>query len=340
MVCLYNAALFDYDGLTMPLTPPPEKSPVSFTQSDFVQPFLIDHSAIRGRLVRLEKALDTIIRTHDYPLSVSLLLAEQVVLAAMLSATLSGDGILTVQAKGWGALKYIVVDVLASGTIRGYARIDEERAAELKDEPMNLREVLGRGVLAVTLDPGGSAERYQGIVSLDGETLTEAFKGYFVQSHQGEVELNVAVTAPAGKRKKWMGGGIIVERMPMEGGKDTESTPEEQNELWERTKMFMRTLSEKEMLDREVTPQNLLYRLFNEDGVWVYKVQPLKSGCRCSRERVKTALRSIAEHELVEMLDNGKLTIHCEFCNTRRVFTQEDIHKLFAPPAKRGRKKN
>lgn len=306
----------------------PIKESLSFTKADFVQPFVIDRSSIRGRLVRMEKALDTILTTHNYPLSVSLHLAEQVVIAALLSATLQGDGILTVQAKGYGAVKYMVVDVLANGVIRAYASIDEEKAAELGDEPLPLSKVLGRGYLAVTLDPGGDAERYQGIVSLDPESLSESFRHYFVQSQQAEMAVHVSVRAPERKHKKWTAGGIIIERMPSEGGKEVEATPEEQNELWERTQMFMKTLRDTEMLDPDVTPQNLLYRLFNEDGVWVYKLHPLKAGCRCSRDRVKTALKSIALEELLAMLDNGKMTIHCEFCNSRRVFTEKDLRAL------------
>lgn len=304
---------------------------VSFTKSDFVQPFLIDHSAIRGRLVRMEKALDAILSTHKYPLSVSLHLAEQVVLAALLSATLTEKGILTVQTRGNGPVLYMVVDVLANGSIRGYARIDEARKGELLDEHMALSHVLGDGYLAVTLDPGGDAERYQGIVALEGGSLLDSFRGYFVQSQQAEVSLHVAVRAPAQKRRKWQAGGIIVERMPMQGGKEMETSPEEQNELWTRTLMFMKTLSEREMLDPDVTPQNLLFRLFNEDGVWVYKLQPLKAGCRCSRVKVKAALRSIALEDLLSILDNGKMSIHCEFCNKRRIFTEEDLRMLHAP---------
>jgi molecular chaperone Hsp33 len=315
----------------------PAKEPVSFTKTDFVQPFLIDHSAIRGRLARMEKTLDKILTAHNYPRCVSLHLAEQAVLASLLSATLAGEGILTVQVKGDGPVRFMVVDIMANGAIRGYARVDEDRKNELTDEALPLDQVLGKGYLAVTLDTGVEAERYQGIVSLDGQSLSDAFRGYFVRSQQAEVSLHVTVRAPEGNLKKkggkkWAGGGIIIERIPMQGGKESESTPEEQDELWQRTVMFMKTLSDKEMLNPDVTPQNLLYRLFNEDGVWVYKLQPLKAGCRCSLVRVKTALRTIAEDELVSMLDDGKLMIHCEFCNKKTVITEADIKKLYAQP--------
>src|SRR5579863_260465 len=100
--------------------------------SDFIQPFLIDHSSIRGRLVRVGKVLDEILNAHNYPPAVSLHLAEQIVIACLLSATLDKDGILTVQAKGDGAVRFIVVDVMAGGTIRGYAEVDKARFKKAK----------------------------------------------------------------------------------------------------------------------------------------------------------------------------------------------------------------
>lgn len=300
--------------------------------SDFIQPFLIDHSAIRGRLVRLEGVLDNVLRAHKYPRQVSMLLAEQMVIAALLSATLTGDGILTVQAKGKGPVKLLVVDVMADGVMRGYADIDEEALKALigrTRKQRSMMELMGEGYLAVTLDPGGGGERYQGIVELLGDTLSEAFKGYFVQSQQAEIAVHVHIAAPDKHHKLWRGGGIIIERMPLEGGKDKQSTPEEQEDLWKRTILFMRTLKDSEMLNTHITPQNLLYRLFNEDGVWVYKLQPLTFGCRCSRERVKNVLSTIPQEELLDSLDSkGKLKVHCQFCNKTEVFTRKQITLL------------
>src|SRR5665213_799562 len=96
----------------------PPRKPLSAADkpyTDFIQPFLIDHSAIRGRLVRLEKSLGKILRAHKYPHAVCEHLGEQMVLASLLSATLSGEGLLTVQAKGDGPVRFSVVDVMAGG---------------------------------------------------------------------------------------------------------------------------------------------------------------------------------------------------------------------------------
>jgi len=315
---------------------PPRQPPISTDKpnNDFIQPFLIDRSAIRGRLVRLETSVNNILRAHNYPLPVSLHLAEQLVLAALLSATLSDDGILTVQAKGDGPVRFIVVDVMAGGEIRGYAEVDEKALEKLKSH--GLRDVLGKGYLAVTLDQGGEAQRYQGIVELTGDTLSDAFRGYFLQSQQAEVMVHVVVKSPSKKDNTWRAGGIIIERIPVEGGKEAEFTLGGQDELWGRTGLFMNSLKDTELLSPQVTPQNLLYRLFNEDGVWVTRLQTLKNGCRCSRDRVKRVLKSLSKKELLDSLDDkGKLTIHCQFCNKRELFTRADITRLFTKPKRR-----
>lgn len=301
--------------------------------SDFIQPFLIDHSSIRGRFVRVNKVLDDILNAHNYPLAVSLHLAEQIVIACMLSATLDKDGILTVQVKGDGPVRFIVVDVMAGGVIRGYAEVDEASLKKVigrsRTHKHEISRILGKGYLAVTLDYGKSRERYQGIVELTGKSISEAFKGYFLQSQQGEISVNVSVRAPGKINKNWAAGGVIIERMPLEGGNNSELATEEQDEIWERTKIFMQTLKDNEILDDKVTPQNLLYRLFNEDGVWVYKLQEIKAGCRCSRARIRIVLKSIPKEELVASLDNEKISVNCQFCNKTEVFTRGDINRLY-----------
>jgi molecular chaperone Hsp33 len=238
----------------------------------------------------------------------------------------------------------MVVDAMGGGAMRGYAEVDEEALAKVKGS--TLPEVMGKGYLAVTLDSSGKDnQRYQGIVELTGDSFSEALQGYFVQSQQAQMQVHVAVKSPEAKApgKKacsWRGGGIIIERVPIEGGKNADFTQEEQDDLWLRTGLFMRSLKDTEMLDADVTPQNLLYRLFNEDGVWVYKLQPLKAGCRCSRARMRSVLKSIPEAELLSSLDDdGKMVIHCQFCNKREIFTEAQVKQLYKKSAGPDKKK-
>ena len=304
---------------------------ISDLYTDIIQPFMIDHTTIRGRLVRLNNVLNEILNAHNYPLAVSYHLAEQIVIAALLSATLDNNGILTVQTKGEKAVKFMVVDVMGNGDVRGYANIDTEQLPSLKNKKkkMPIEALMGKGYLAVTLDEGGSKERYQGIVELAETSLTDSFRGYFLQSYQAEIATHIVVKAPENTSEKWQAGGIIIERMPIEGGKELAITAEENDEIWQRSQIFMKTLKDSEMLNPEITPQNLLYRLFSEDGVWVYKLQHLKAGCRCSRQRVLAALKTIPKQDLIDSLTDGKMSVSCQFCNKKEVFTTSDINRLF-----------
>ncbi len=164
-----------------------------------MQPFQIEASTLRGRLVRLGPALNGILTAHDYPEPVARLLGEMVVLANMLASALKYDGIFTLQAKGDGAVPLIVADVTSAGDLRGYAKVDHERLPE--SDAHDVPTLLGQGWLAFTVDQGEFTDRYQGIVELAGTTLTDCLQHYFRQSEQIHAGIKLAVdrlSGPAG----------------------------------------------------------------------------------------------------------------------------------------------
>lgn len=293
---------------------------------DCVQPFLIHHSTIRGKLVRLAEVAETILTRHDYPEVVSRLLAELLVMAALLSANLKGKGILTLQLKGDGPVRFMVADATAAGKMRGYADIAEDAAEKLfalKPEKTKLSDIVGKGYIAITLDQG--KEPYQGIVELNGESLTETIQDYFTQSEQSGVMLKIAVGKT--REDKWRAGGILLQHVSEEGGnlplavevksQKSEDTPEEQ---WNRACALATTVKETELLDQYLPPAQLLYRLFNEDGVWVYGATEVEEQCRCSREKISRTLASFPPEELEEYKVNGVISITCQFCSKEENF--------------------
>ena len=307
--------------------------------ADFIQAFLIDHSAIRGQFVRLDNVANAILSRHQYPDIVSLMLAEMLVVATMLAQNLKPEGILTIQAKGDGPLAFLVVDAISGGDIRGYAEMKEggreklEAMAKKKKTP-NLSSIFGKGYLAITLDQGASNERYQGIVELEGATLSEAMQKYFTQSQQVEMHLKMAVELTVNKKGDagWRAAGIMVERMPYEGGKaeQEDQTPEQLDDQWNMARLFIDTLQNVEMLEPGVSSWTLLTRLFGEEGVWAYPPREVHQGCRCSRERISTVLQTIPEMELEEMLDEDKrISVNCQFCNNTEWFSHDEIKALY-----------
>lgn len=312
--------------------------------NDYVVPFVLHGTSLRGRMVRLSDSVDAILSKHKYPEPVSKLLGELLVMTAMLGATLKYEGVFTIQLKSDGPVRFMVADYTSEGHLRGYVSLDEETFNKEKDifpdAPMDFLALLGKGFLAITVDQGEDMERYQGIVELRGRTLVDAVQEYFHSSEQLEVLLVTAIgkeltDQKSGRRKRtWHAGGLMVQRMPEEGGNteirlDKKSNPEDREEGWRRAQVFGASVKYEELLDWKLPPDKLLYRLFHEDGVWVYNAKEVKAKCRCSRERISSVLGSMNRDEVESMKVRGKITVTCQFCNTKEIFSSEQVSKIF-----------
>lgn len=298
---------------------------------DAVQPFQLDRSSLRGRMVRLGPALDEILTRHAYPEPVARLLAETIVLATILAAALKYEGIFTLQTKGDGPVAYTVADVTSVGDVRGYARFDPDRLTEQRSHKgfeADLGSLLGSGYLAFTVDQGEHTERYQGIVELRGAHLADAVRHYFRQSEQLATGIKAAVGRDADGR--WVGGAVMLQALPPEeaataanhmGGSRAED--------WDRSMALLDTVTEAELLNAGLPLNDLLYRLFHEEAPRVYERRALRPGCRCSRGRVVTVLQSIAREELDDLREDGKVKVTCEFCATTYAFDDADLDEVY-----------
>lgn len=301
---------------------------------DLIQPFQIEGRAVRGRLVRLGPLVDEILHRHAYPDPVAALLAEMVALAAVLSAALKFEGVFSLQTKGDGAIRLMVADVTSAGDVRGYAQFDDEQLAAASADPATasapVPHLLGSGYLAFTVDQGPHTERYQGIVELSGGTLVDCVHHYFRQSEQLQADIKLAVGREArtdGGGLGWRAGALMVQRMPPAGAPAT--VAEEAEEDWRRALALTASSTPGELLDPALAPNDLLYRLFHEDGVRVFAPGTLRAACRCSRERVERVLRSMPRGEIETLKVDGAVVVTCEFCNDSYRFSDEDLDRLY-----------
>ena len=282
-------------------------------------PFMLEGGHVRGRMVYLSDVADIILSRYDYPTPVVKLLGELIVVASMLSSNLKQNGVFTIQIRGNGLIPLIVVDAVYGGAIRGYAEVKDDAAKKIsKMKNPTPRDLVGQdSYLAITLDAGEDMQRYQGIVALEGETVAEALMEYFTRSEQLDVQLQLAVSDQA----PWSAAGIIVERMPTSG----DETVEANLEAWRYASALMGTVKADELLDPLLDAQAMLFRLFHEEGVRVYPPHQLSVGCRCSRQRIYALLMSMDMNDRADMIDGGKASVHCQFCNKSELFTPEDL---------------
>ncbi|MBO9574340.1 MAG: Hsp33 family molecular chaperone HslO [Sphingobium sp.] len=279
--------------------------------------FTIPARHVRGRLVRLGPVLDDVLSAHAYPPVIERLVAEALVLATLLGSTLKDeDGQLTLQAQTeQGVVSLLVADYKA-GAVRGYAQFDAERLAELGDSP-TLFGLFGKGFLAITFDMAATAERYQGIVPLEGASLGAAAEHYFAQSEQIPSLVHIAVRHDKGEG--CLAAGLLIQHLPEgEVGRERLHVRHDHPD-WEHVMALGRTLADDELTDPALPLSDIAWRLFHDEGeIRVQEPTQISKGCRCEIGHIRSVLSRFAPEERAEMADEtGVISVDCAFCSKK-----------------------
>jgi len=275
--------------------------------------FLIETAGVRGVRVHLADTWTQVRERAEYPQAAAELLGEALAASAAFTGHAKVDGRLSVQLRGHGALRTLFAECTAAGTLRGIAQVDEDAGTVSRD----LRDLGSDALLAITIEnpsrDGRDPMRYQGMVALESDSLAGAFEDYFRQSEQLPTRLLLA----ADERQA---AGLLLQKLPGDDGDE---------DGWARVGALFDTLTTRELL--ECSAEDLLTRLFHEDGVQVLGHKPLAFACSCSRERVESMLVSlgVAEAEAAVEAAGGSAQIRCEFCGQSYRFDSEEIASLF-----------
>jgi len=317
----------------------PIRAPSAVPVDDAVLPFEVSALDLRGRLTRLGPALDDILTKHDYPAPVGKLLGEAIVLTTLLGTSLKFEGRFILQTRTDGPVSFLVVDFKSPDRLRAYARFDAKR---LKDGQTS-GELLGKGHLAMTIDQGADMSRYQGLVALNGGDLEDAAHEYFLRSEQIPTRVRLAVAeelnAPgAGPRHRWRAGGMLLQFLPKRAermrGPDLDpgdapvgTAPHvvAEDDAWVAGRTLIGTVEDIELIDPDLSSERLLYRLFHEHGVRVFRATGIEAKCSCSRESVENMLRSFSQDDRDHMVENGVISVTCEFCSSTYVFEPKEV---------------
>ncbi len=305
---------------------------------DTVLPFQLDHSDIRGRVARLDGALESVLKQHEYPPQVEALIAEATLLTALIGQTIKLRWKLSLQIRGNGPVRLIATDYYGPtedgqpARVRAYAGFD--RDADLGDaDPFSL---IGEGYFAILIDQGEGMVPYQGITPIAGASLSACAETYFAQSEQlpTRFQLSFGKSTLPGEEAAWRAGGVMLQMMPKaspfaakEGGSGEDGLLAHQDlvegdegENWTRANMLLDTVEDLELMGPQVGPTDLLIRLFHEEGPRVFDPQPVRFGCTCTEDRVRQSLSIYGADELAEMItEEGVITADCQFCGAHYV---------------------
>jgi molecular chaperone Hsp33 len=273
-----------------------------------LQRLIFENAPVRGEIVQLDATWRAVLERHTYPPVLRNLLGELMAAAALLSATLKFSGSLVMQMQGSGAVKLLVVECNSDMTMRATAKWEGELAAA------PLPDLLGEGRFVITIDPKEGGQTYQGIVSLDGDTVAEVLQNYMTQSEQLDTRLWLAGD---GERA----AGMLLQRLPGDDHGDEDA--------WNRAILLGATITQEELL--HLPAVEIIRRLYHEEDIRVFESHPISFRCSCSRERVADMLRMLGYAEVQSILaERNGVEVGCEFCNRQYAFDRVDAEQLFA----------
>ncbi len=292
--------------------------------SDTLQKFMFEHSQVRGELVELYNAWAHVMTRRTYPAPVGAVLGEMMAAAALLSANLKFNGTLILQIHGDGPVKLLVVECDATLRLRATAKLTEGATVADDASLQQLVNQHGNGRFAITLDPSDKLpgqQPYQGIVALDGDSVSTVIENYMMRSEQLDTRLWLAADDKIAR-------GLLLQKLPDSGGT---ATGTEDIDTWNRTVTLAATVSQQELLSTDI--MTLLQRLYWEETVRVFEPRHPAFYCSCSRERVGNMLKMLGRDEVDDALNElGKLEINCDFCGQHYGFDKVDCMQLFATP--------
>ena len=294
---------------------------------DTLHRFLFERLPIRGHLVHLDAAWRALIEHRDYPAVIRNTLGEAVVASLLLAATIKFEGVLSLQLQGDGPVHLLLAQCTSGLGVRGLARYREEPASG----SLKIRDLIGSGNLTVTLETDDGAQRYQGIVPIEGDRLTDSLQAYFQNSEQLPTRLWLHADAQGAS-------GMLLQKLPGSGSvapsvsvADAAADAAAIEDAWRRVQLIGDTLTPEEL--RTLADAEILHRLFNEDDLRLFEPSPVYFRCRCSRERVAGMLQGLGEAETRSVIaERGKVEVHCDFCNRAYVFDAVDVEQLFKAP--------
>ncbi|WP_111641390.1 Hsp33 family molecular chaperone HslO [Marinimicrobium alkaliphilum] len=284
---------------------------------DLLHRFIFDHCDVRGELVTLSESYREVLSHNPYPPAVQRLLGECLAAASLLSSTLKYQGLISIQARGDGPIMALVAEATHDNTLRGIVRLnpDQPLSAE-QGQTGTLGDLLGKGIMAITIEPE-KGERYQGIVPMGSDQLSECLQHYFQQSEQLDTRLWL-------RADKQAATGLLLQALPTPKNASREAN----QESWHTLCTLADTVTTEELLTLD-HPQ-LLFRLFHEESPRLFSPHDFRFACSCSHERSANALSSLGREEVEQLLvEQGTITIDCQFCNQRYRFDAGAVRELF-----------
>ncbi|MBS9778206.1 MAG: Hsp33 family molecular chaperone HslO [Gammaproteobacteria bacterium] len=271
-----------------------------------VQKFLLSDLDIRGAFVHLDTEWQEVLSRRSYASSIVELLGQTTAATLLMSSHIKFDGRLNVQVQSNGDLSLLIVQSDNKQNFRSFAKYKGLLGGDLT-------KVAKDGILIISIETRVGDEPYQGLVSLDSDSVAENIELYFNQSEQLQT---ILVLRADGQQV----AGLLLQALP-----DTSAEKDD----WERLRHVAETLNLEEL--KTIDSETLIGRVFAEDDVVAYPAEPAKFDCTCSDERTLAMLSSLSIEELTEIAESEEtIDVSCDFCGKQYAHDSDTVSALVA----------
>lgn len=286
--------------------------------TDYIVRATAANNQIRAFAATTKETVEAARQAHNTSPVATAALGRLLTGGAMMGSMMKNDSdMLTIQIKGDGPIGGLTVTADSKGNVKGYVEHPEVMLPPNAQGKLDVAGALGIGLISVIKDMG-LKEPYVGQTILQTSEIAEDLTYYFATSEQVPSSVGLGVLMEHDNTVK-QAGGFIVQLMPFVDDDVVDRLEANINKISSVTSM----------LDRGMTPEEILEEVLDGFEVEVKDTMPAQFYCNCTRERVEKAIISIGKKDIQEMIEDGKpIEVNCHFCGKSYEFSVEELKTL------------
>lgn len=224
---------------------------------------------------------------------------------------------LTLQMKGDGPLKTVLVAANSKGEVKGYVENPLVDMPLKSNGKLDVGGAIGKGTLCVIKDLC-MKEPYVGQVAIQTGEIGDDLAYYFMQSQQTPSVVALGVLVDRDYSVK-CSGGFIIQVMP---DCDEKSLTKLENSI-------QGLMSVTEMLTSGMDGKEIIKYVMLGFDLDILEETEVGYVCDCSRERMERAIISLGKKEIDDIIEEqGEAEIVCSFCNTAYKFDAAQLEEM------------
>ncbi len=288
------------------------------------------HGTAADGTVRVMAAITTqitaeAVRRHQTSPTVSAALGRVLTGTLLLGASLKELDRLTVKIEADGAVKGIVAEAGANGTVRGYVKNPSAELPAKENGKFDVSGIIGKGMFYVIRESGYDIglyrEPYVGSVPITSGEIAEDFAYYLAKSEQIPSAVLLGVLLQNHEPFVRAAGGVMIQMMP--GANEHIIT------MIEDTIRHAPHITS--VINEGAKAEDLIKLALGEIEFEVLSEKPVKFECNCSFDRAVSLISSLGHEEVAAMLTEDKgAKMTCGFCNEIYTLDETDLQKMLA----------